>query len=66
MQCFLLLPSVLIVFWDVVSIKPPKPKEISKANEEVEGIQCPDVSKVKNESLAFYIEELCEASGESL
>ena len=68
LQRYLLLPAVFIIFWDVIIVKPPKPKEVTSAeNEEAEeSIQYPEISKVQNESLAFYIEELFEASGEHL
>lgn len=67
LQRYLLLPAVLIIFWDVIIVKPPKPKEVMSVDEEVEEtIQYPEIIKVQNESLAFYVEELCEASGEHL
>lgn len=67
LQRYLLLPAVLIIFWDVIIVKPPKPKEVMSVDEEVEEtIQYPEIQRVQNESLAFYIEELCEASGEDL
>jgi AraC-like DNA-binding protein len=67
LQRYLLLPAVFIIFWDVIIVKPPKPKEVLSVEDEVEeSIQYPEILKVQNESLAFYIEELCEASGEHL
>lgn len=68
LQRYLLLPAVLIIFWDVVIVKPPKPKEVLEAGaDDVESrFEYPEISKVQNESLAFYIEVLCEASGEHL
>lgn len=69
LQRYLLLPAVLIIFWDVIIVKPPKPKEVLSVEDEVEveeSIQYPEILKVQNESLAFYVEELCEASGEHL
>lgn len=68
LQRYILLPAILIIFWDVVIVKPPKPKEVLEAGtDDVEArFEYPEFSKVQNESLAFYIEELCEASGEHL
>jgi len=67
LQRYLLLPAVLIIFWDVIIVKQPKPKEVTSVDEEVqETIQYPEIIKVQNESLAFYVEELCEASGAHL
>lgn len=67
LQRYLLLPAVLVIFWDVIIVKPPKPKETLKEEQkENKEIQYPEILRVQNESLAYYIEELCDFSGEDL
>ena len=67
LQRYLLLPAVLIIFWDVIIVKPPKPQELTLPDlKPVEQIQYPNIFSVQNESLCFYIDELCQTSGESL
>lgn len=67
LQRYLLLPAVLIIFWDVIIVKPPKPKEVSEkdANEE-SPLNYPDESSVSDKLMLEFLEELVEGDGPTL
>lgn len=67
LQRYLLLPAVLIIFWDVIIVKPPKPKEASEKNANEESLlNYPDESSVSDKLMLEFLGELVEGDGPTL
>lgn len=64
----ILVGAVLVIFWDVIIVKPPKPKEITEPLKEEEPLiaDYPNIEKLPNEAMAIYIIELAEESNAKL
>jgi len=67
-QRYLMLPAILIIFWDVIIIKPPKPKEIApeEVSAQSQRMEYPMLSSVRKRSIVEYIDSLCMASRDEL
>jgi AraC-like DNA-binding protein len=59
-QRYLMFGGVFIIFWDVIIVKPPKPKQVTirETKSRPTGAIYPGAEYVKNESLLLYIEEI--------
>lgn len=65
---YILIGAVLVIFWDVIIVKPPKPNEVTDLLKEEEPLIAPYpyIDKLPNEALAIYIIELTEESNAKL
>jgi AraC-like DNA-binding protein len=65
---YILVGAVLVIFWDVVIVKPPRPKEVTDLLKEEEPLIAPYpyIEAVPNEAMAIYIIELAEESNAKL
>ena len=61
---YILVGAVLIIFWDVIIVKPPKPKEVTDQLDESRPLIAPYpfIQNFPNEAMALYIMELTEDS----
>jgi len=61
-QRYILVGAVLVIFWDVIIIKPPKPKEVMDRVDEKRPLIAPYpyIEDFRNEAMALYIMELAE------
>ena len=61
-QRYILVGAVLVIFWDVIIIKPPKPKEVTDRVDEKTPLIAPYpyIENFPNEAMALYIMELSE------
>lgn len=59
-QRYILLGAVLIIFWDVIIIKPPKPKEIiERESQSLPRLgEYPRINSVKNTAMVKFVNEL--------
>ena len=65
-QRYLMFAGVFIIFWDVIIVKPPKPKEVTdrKIISRPTGAVYPGAEYVRNESLLLFLEEICTGEEE--
>jgi len=61
-QRYILVGAVLVIFWDVIIIKPPKPKEVANRVDEKKPLTAPYpyIEDFPNEAIALYVMELAE------
>ena len=59
---YLLLGTIVVIFWDVIIVKPPKPAEVTEIHEVTmeRSLTYPGIDEVRNESLALYLSDICE------
>ena len=65
-QRYLMFAGVFIIFWDVIIVKPPKPKQVTDRiiQSRPSGVIYPGAEYIKNESLLLYIEEISSGDEE--